>query len=61
MGALVKMDGEVFQIIGVGTELPGRGTLLHIASTSRFVHQKNGRAPIQMNVWSDEDGVEVVG
>jgi hypothetical protein len=48
----IEHDGDTWKIVGVGTVRDGK-TLVHLASTTRGRHQKNGFYPVQMMDWID--------
>ncbi|HEU0197086.1 MAG TPA: hypothetical protein VFQ88_07760 [Nevskiaceae bacterium] len=46
IGATINFDGDTWRILGVGAHLDGYLTC-HLASTTRFRKQRNGRMPVQ--------------
>lgn len=48
---IIEHDGEQWRVIGVGAIREDGATFAHLASTTRFVEQRNGRRPTQINDW----------
>lgn len=48
---IVEYDGDVWTVLGVGYTREDGKTYLHLASTTRFITQKNGKRPIQACDW----------
>jgi len=48
---VIEHDGDVWVVWGVGRTREDGKTYLHLASTTRFVTQKNGKRPIQIGDW----------
>jgi hypothetical protein len=48
----IQIDGDTWRIIGEGATRDGK-TYCHLASTTRFRQQRNGRVPVQMADWVD--------
>lgn len=46
----ITLDGDTWRIVARGTNEDGK-TYCHLASTTRFINQKNGRRPIMAGVW----------
>ena len=46
--------GDAWRVIGVGAQRDGN-TFCHLASTTRFRKQKNGKNPIQISNWVDTE------
>lgn len=44
---VIKYDGDVWKVIGIGV-LCEKGQTLMLASTTRFTTQKNGKRPIMI-------------
>lgn len=53
MDQLIKIDGDTWRVVNTGATRDGK-TYVHLASTTRFRQQKNGKNPIQMCDWIDE-------
>lgn len=51
--ATIKYEGDTWQILAKGASRDGK-TYVHLASTTRFRHQKNGKVPVQMCDWVDD-------
>lgn len=53
-GDIVKYDGDTWRVLAVGAQREGE-IYLHLASTTRFIEQRNGKRPIQMAsfVWPE--------
>lgn len=47
---LIEFAGDTWRILGLGVEQDGK-RLAHLASTTRFRQQRNGRVPIQCIDW----------
>ncbi len=54
----LRYDGDVWQIIGAGTER-NEQTYLHLASTTQFRQQKNGPCPHQICCYVDDAHIVV--
>jgi len=48
---VIEHDGDVWVVWGVGCTREDGKTYLHLASTTRFLTQKNGKRPIQIADW----------
>lgn len=48
-------DGDVWKVIGVGVTDADGFVFLHLASTTRFCQQRNGKVPVQMNTFMHPD------
>ncbi len=48
----IVVAGDVWRVVGVGAQRDGN-TFCHLASTTRFRQQKNGKNPIQIGDWVD--------
>lgn len=46
MGKIINLDGDTWEIIGVGVERDGK-TYVHLSSMTRGRQQKNGFYPVQ--------------
>lgn len=49
---IVVHMGDAWRVLGVGAQRDGN-TFCHLASTTNFRQQKNGRIPMQINDWID--------
>lgn len=49
----IYIDGDTWRILGIGASR-NQQTYLHLASTTRFQEQRNGRAPVQITDWVDD-------
>ena len=47
IGTIAALDGDTWEVIGVGCADADGFTVFHLASTTRFIQQKNGKRPIQ--------------
>lgn len=47
----IAIDNDVWKVIGVGVTDADGFTFLHLASTTRFRQQRNGKVPVQMGEW----------
>lgn len=48
----IVVAGDVWRVLGAGAQRNGN-TFCHLASTTRFRQQKNGKNPIQIGDWVD--------
>ena len=48
----IVVVGDVWRVLGAGAQRDGN-TFCHLASTTRFRQQKNGKNPIQIGDWVD--------
>lgn len=55
--SVIQHDNDTWRILGIGTKKDGK-TLCHLASTTVFTHQKNGKRPKQITDWIDDHVVE---
>lgn len=46
LGDKIEKDGDIWVIVGLGVEVDGK-RYAHLASTTRFRQQRNGRVPVQ--------------
>jgi hypothetical protein len=46
--------GDAWRVVGVGAQRDGN-TFCHLASTTRFRQQKNGKNPMQIGDWVDTE------
>ena len=51
-GKKIEVDGDVWTVVATGTQVAGN-TYCHLASTTRFRTQKNGKTPVQIGEWVD--------
>lgn len=51
MLAVIEHDGDLWQVLAKGATDERGLTFCHLASTTRFIEQRNGRRPIQINDW----------
>lgn len=47
----IKYEGDVWNVLSKGTTREDGKTYCHLASTTRFVKQRNGQRPIQICDW----------
>lgn len=52
----IKHDGDTWTIVAQGATRDGK-VFCHLASTTRFRHQRNGKNPIQINDWIDHAAI----
>jgi len=50
-GDTFEHGGKVWTVIGVGATNAAGQTYLHLASTTEFVEQRNGRRPVMQADW----------
>jgi hypothetical protein len=48
---LIEIEGDTWKVIGIGFTNEEGKTYLHLASTTRFRQQRNGKVPVQMADW----------
>ena len=48
-------DNDVWKVIGVGVTDADGFVFLHLASTTRFRQQRNGKVPVQMSTFMHPD------
>lgn len=48
----IQHDGDTWNVLGEGATCDGK-TFCHLASTTRFRQQRNGKNPVQMCDWID--------
>ena len=53
MSTIIEHEGDTWRIIGEGALRDGK-VYCHLASTTRERQQKNGRVPVQMADWIDQ-------
>jgi hypothetical protein len=51
-GKEIVLAGDVWTVVATGTQVDGN-TYCHLASTTRFRTQKNGKTPVQIGEWVD--------
>lgn len=49
-GDQIEADGDIWKVLGIGRQVDGF-IYVHVASTTRFVKQRNGERPIQSGGW----------
>jgi hypothetical protein len=49
----IELDGDTWRVVGLGVRRDGQ-VYAHLASTTRFRQQRNGKCPIQMCDFIDE-------
>jgi hypothetical protein len=49
-GDKIEKDGDTWVILSLGVELDGK-RYAHLASTTRFRQQRNGKVPVQQCDW----------
>jgi hypothetical protein len=49
----IQHDGDTWNLVATGITREDGLTYCHLASTTRFVEQRNGQRPIQMGDWLD--------
>lgn len=58
---IIHHDGDTWRIIGFGATRScefGPQTFCHLASTTRFSVQRNGKRPVQICEWIDAPAIE---
>lgn len=48
---IIELDGDKWRVLGIGVTNDDGKTYLHLASTTRFRQQKNGKVPVQIGHW----------
>lgn len=46
----IKLEGDTWRVLAQGARR-SHETYCHLASTTRYVEQKNGKRPIQISTW----------
>ena len=54
MDKTIVHRGDAWRVVGVGAQRDGN-TFCHLASTTRFRQQKNGKNPMQIGDWVDTE------
>ena len=49
----IQHDGDTWNILSEGATRDGK-TYCHLASTTRFRQQRNGKTPVQIGDWIDQ-------
>lgn len=57
MKLTINHDGDTWEIVNQGIKKDDK-TFCHLASTTRFRQQKNGKNPIQIGDWIDNTVIE---
>lgn len=52
----IQHDGDVWEILSQGATRDGK-TYCHLASTTQFREQRNGRNPVQIGDWIENDRI----
>lgn len=52
----IKHDGDTWEILGEGAPRDGK-TYCHLASTTKFREQRNGRNPVQISDWIENERI----
>lgn len=55
--AVIEIDGDAWRVIGAGAYSAG-AVYCHLASTTRFTEQRNGRRPLQIAAYVEAGKVE---
>lgn len=53
----IEHDGDTWRVIGVGVERDGK-VHVHLASTTRYREQRNGKNPVQIGDWIDVEKLQ---
>jgi hypothetical protein len=56
MKILLTHDGDTWEILSEGASRDGK-TYCHLASTTRFREQRNGRNPVQIGDWIENERI----
>lgn len=56
----IQYQGDVWRIIGVGAN-NGQESYVHLASTTQYRQQKNGKCPIQGGYWLPNEQLAALG
>lgn len=51
LGRTAAFDNDVWKVVGVGATDADGFVFLHLASTTRFRQQRNGKVPVQMGTF----------
>ncbi len=55
--AVIEHDGDRWQVIATGATNDSGQVYCHLASTTRYVEQRNGRRPTQIADWIDAEAL----
>lgn len=47
----IRLDGDTWRVLSIGIAREDGKRLCHLASTTRFVRQRNGQRPVQICDW----------
>lgn len=50
----IEVFGDTWRVLALGARDGEGNVYAHLASTTRFVQQRNGQRPIQIGDWIDE-------
>lgn len=53
----IQLNGDTWRVISVGASRDQK-TYCHLASTTRFRQQRNGKVPLQMCDWIDDAALD---
>lgn len=56
MAITINHDGDTWKIVAEGATRDGK-TYCHLASTTRFRQQKNGKCPVQIADWIEHERI----
>ena len=56
MAITIPHDGDTWKIVAEGATKDGK-TYCHLASTTRFRQQKNGKCPVQIADWIENERI----
>lgn len=52
----IEFDGDTWTIVGLGAAREDGARIVHAASQTRFLPQRNGKNPVQATGWFTKDG-----
>lgn len=58
---VVEHDGDRWRVVATGTTSGDGYVYCHLASTTRYVQQRNGRRPVQIAAWIAADALRAGG
>lgn len=50
----IEVDGDTWKILSLGVTREDGKTIAHLASTTRFRQQNNGKVPVQRLEWMND-------
>ena len=57
---IIRFEGALWRVLGIGITNEAGEVYLHLGSTTRFRHQRNGRVPVQHADFISIEKIDVV-